>query len=95
VIICTVRIQPKPSAQEKFLQAFRTITPLVRKEPGCLEYRLLRDVETEGRFFLFERWDSRQCLETHLKTPHMLDYFQATRDVFAVPDQVEVFEIQI
>ncbi len=94
MVICTVQIRPKGAGIGKFQKAFGVITPLVRKEPGCIEYHLYKDLESEGRFFLFEKWESRSHLETHLKTPHMQDYFKAVKDVFEIPDKVDIFEIK-
>ncbi|MSQ31631.1 MAG: antibiotic biosynthesis monooxygenase [Dehalococcoidia bacterium] len=38
----------------------------VRKEPGCEQYSLFRDVEDSDRFVMVERWKDKAALDTHL-----------------------------
>ena len=38
----------------------------MRKEPGCEEYSLFRNVEDGDRFVMVERWTTQADLDTHL-----------------------------
>jgi quinol monooxygenase YgiN len=39
-----------------------------RVERGCLSYRLYEDVEDRNAFVLVEEWNTRQDLESHIRT---------------------------
>ena len=42
-----------------------------RTEPGCIDYRVSRDLEMAGRFSLVETWASLEQMQTHLALPHI------------------------
>lgn len=52
----------------------------VRQEPGCLDYAAHLDADDPARIVFYERWQSRQALETHAAAPALA----AWRD-FAMP----------
>lgn len=54
------------------LQAFEKLAPLVREEPGCLQYDLHRVTGSDEQFVLIERWASQAALDAHDTTPHMI-----------------------
>jgi quinol monooxygenase YgiN len=43
-----------------------------RKEEGCVSYELYQDITNPGRFTFIEEWQSKQHLDVHLKTPHLV-----------------------
>jgi quinol monooxygenase YgiN len=43
-----------------------------RKENGCLSYELYQDTNNPGIFTFVEEWESREDLDVHLKTPHLV-----------------------
>ncbi|WP_407540354.1 putative quinol monooxygenase [Deinococcus radiomollis] len=42
-----------------------------RTEPGCIDYRVSRDLEVPGRFSLVETWAGLEQMQTHLALPHI------------------------
>jgi quinol monooxygenase YgiN len=69
--------------REAFLAEFRRVVPLVRAEPGCLDYGPAIDVPTgieaqvpprENVVTVVERWESLDALRAHLAAPHMQEY---------------------
>ena len=64
----------------EYLAKTKSVLAAVRAEPGCCEYRLLGDAETdwdrpqrfgERTFWMLEKWCSVPELKAHLATPHM------------------------
>ena len=63
-----------------YIAKTKSVLAAVRAEPGCLEYRLLGDLQTDWdkpqRFgaktlWMIEKWASVNSLKAHLETPHM------------------------
>jgi quinol monooxygenase YgiN len=43
-----------------------------RKENGCISYELYQDSANAGIFTFVEEWESREHLDVHLKSPHLV-----------------------
>jgi quinol monooxygenase YgiN len=43
-----------------------------RKEDGCISYELYQDTNNPGIFTFIENWQSKEQLEIHLNTPHLV-----------------------
>ena len=43
-----------------------------RKEDGCISYELYQDTTNNGKFIFVENWQSKEHLDVHLKTPHLV-----------------------
>ncbi len=43
-----------------------------RKEEGCIAYELYQDTSNPGKFTFIENWQSKEHLDVHLKTPHLV-----------------------
>jgi quinol monooxygenase YgiN len=43
-----------------------------RKEEGCISYELYQDINNPGKFTFLENWKSKDHLDVHLKTPHLV-----------------------
>lgn len=82
MIIVTVKSKTKPEYKDWYLKEFKMLAPEVWAEDGCLEYELYQKDHTSSDFFLFERWESKEKLDAHLKTQHMLDFIAKTADWF-------------
>jgi quinol monooxygenase YgiN len=46
-------------------EAFRTLCPSVREEPGCQQYEFFQSLAGAERFVLLERWDDEETLRVH------------------------------
>lgn len=91
-------IEALPGKREAFLEKFRKLMPLVRAEPGCIEYGPAIDASSnipaqakvgENRVVIVEKWESVAALETHLKAKHMVDFRVAIKDL------VQGLELQV
>jgi quinol monooxygenase YgiN len=43
-----------------------------RKEKGCIAYELYQDTTNPGIFTFVEEWESKELLDVHLKSPHLV-----------------------
>ena len=78
-VMCRFDLKPEVDKSDYIAQT-KAILGAVRREDGCLEYRLLGDCETDWekpqRFgdrtlWMVEKWASINSLKAHLETPHM------------------------
>ncbi len=52
-----------------------------RKEEGCIDYILHKDIEDENVFIFYENWKNIKALEDHAKTSHFLSFVEKTKDL--------------
>ena len=78
-VMCRFNLKPEADKADYIAQT-KAILDAVRREDGCLEYRLLGDAETdwekpqrfgERTLWMLEKWASVNSLKAHLETPHM------------------------
>ena len=78
-VLCRFDLKPEVNKADYIAQT-KEILGAVRREDGCLEYRLLGDCETdwekpqrfgERTLWMLEKWASVNSLKAHLDTPHM------------------------
>ncbi|GAA2795654.1 putative quinol monooxygenase [Kitasatospora aburaviensis] len=83
-----VMITTLPGRGSEQAAAFERLAPIVRAEPGCLQYDLHRVSGEPDRFVLIERWESEAALAAHDATPHMVEADAASPAFRAGPAEV-------
>lgn len=92
IITVVAIITAKPGKREELLNLARANLAAVRAEEGCLEYRLVVDVDGFGpnqapmgpdTFAFVEKWTSEDALKLHFTLPHMADYREKSKDLIA------------
>jgi quinol monooxygenase YgiN len=85
-------VTAKPGRREEALVAFRANAPIVRAEPGCIEYGATVDAEGFGSFqtkmgpdvfVVIETWENAATLKVHGAAPHMAAYHKKVEDLIA------------
>jgi quinol monooxygenase YgiN len=56
--------------EERVADILRTMVPLTRAEPGCIQYTAHRSADDPRRFFLFEEYVDEAALGAHTQTDH-------------------------
>ena len=54
------------------------LAPISREEAGCIDFELHRSVGEPDLWFVYEDWKSRNDLDQHFKTPHLLKFAEAS-----------------
>ncbi len=65
-----IKIQALPSKLEELLRSCRLLIERSRREAGCLNSRISRDVEDETILILEENWKNRPHLDAHFRSDH-------------------------
>jgi quinol monooxygenase YgiN len=66
MIIVAGTFEMDPEQREAFLDNSEAGMRRSRSEPGCISYVFSADPLEPGRVYLFERWESKDALLTHL-----------------------------
>jgi quinol monooxygenase YgiN len=71
-VVATVHVRAESRAD--FLENARSVISATHKEPGCITYDLLSSITEPNCFIFVERWTSREALDEHFETPHLLEW---------------------
>lgn len=52
-----------------------------RKEEACIQYDLHQSAEDPALFIFHEEWASKESLEQHNQTPHILNFIKESADI--------------
>ena len=62
----TIEMRARPEKTQELYQTLQALLPAIRKENGCRDCRVWRDVEDEEIFFLTVDWDTRASFEAFM-----------------------------
>lgn len=90
-------IEVKEAHLDEFIRIFKANVPNVLREDGCIDYAPTVDIAcgiprqalAPTVVTIIEKWDSLDALRAHMKTPHMISYGEAVKDM------VETVELRI
>ena len=63
-----------------------------RQEVGCLNYDLHQSNEDPTKFLFHENWESREDLDRHLQSPHILAALPNIQKLWVKPLEVSFWE---
>ncbi|MDH0303079.1 MULTISPECIES: putative quinol monooxygenase [unclassified Pseudomonas] len=75
-----LKAKTRPEQSEAFEALFRPYVEPSRREPGCIEYHMLRDKEDPSLFVFYEVWADKAALDVHSALPHMAAFFERRMD---------------
>jgi quinol monooxygenase YgiN len=78
----------KPGKEDELKRHLISLVDPTRKEDGCVQYDLNQDTSEAGRFVFYECWRSRELLERHLQSPHLLAFRSVEKELVAGPGRV-------
>lgn len=88
----------KPGSTEALRGPAAACIAETRKEEGCISYELFQSLGDPDRLVFVERWQTREALTAHSKTPHIAAWREASnphlvsRTIEVVhPEKVETF----
>ena len=95
VIIMEKRIIAQISVQQpniaEFLKLAKIMVAHSNAEPGCIEYRLLNEVDKETEFLFHEKYTNEAAIEHHNASEHFLTFVSAIAPFLAKEPIIEVF----
>jgi quinol monooxygenase YgiN len=81
----------KPGMEDELKRRLLSLIEPTRKEEGCVQYDLHQSTNEPGRFVFYENWRSREALERHLQSPHLLAFGSVEKELLAEPMRVSTY----
>lgn len=79
---------------EELIQLFRAFVPLVRQEPGNVEFHFHTMAGSKTKFVLYERWQSQQCLDKHNGLATTSKLVQQIQPLLKIPVQESILFVK-
>jgi quinol monooxygenase YgiN len=70
MILVIIRMNVLSEKRIELSQTLASLSGSTRMEKGCKRCDFCQNIEEENQLFLFEEWDNRENLMTHLKSEH-------------------------
>jgi len=70
MIDATIKITVPPEKRKEVLQTLAEIIGPIRREQGCISCNCYVDVEAENNIYFTAQWNTREDLDTHLRSVH-------------------------
>jgi quinol monooxygenase YgiN len=67
-MMLTIEIRAKEDKFQEIYQILQALIPMIRKEKGCRECRIFRDVEDGDVFFLCADWEAKANLIHYMRS---------------------------
>jgi quinol monooxygenase YgiN len=68
MILLIIRMKVLPEKRIELSQAITSLIGPIRREKGCLRCDFCRSMEDENELHILEEWNTRESLNSHLKT---------------------------
>jgi (4S)-4-hydroxy-5-phosphonooxypentane-2,3-dione isomerase len=85
-----VNLRVKPGRVDDFLDAFRKNREGTRKEPGSIQFDLLRSRNDQHRFVVYEVFESEDALAAHRQTEHYKECNRRFSDILEGDRSIDV-----
>ncbi|WP_158844540.1 putative quinol monooxygenase [Algibacter sp. L1A34] len=89
VIIAPISVQA--SKTEAFLKLAKVMVAQSNTEVGCLQYRLLNEVDKETEFLFHEKYINEEAIELHNASEHFINFVNAIAPFLSKAPIIEVF----
>jgi quinol monooxygenase YgiN len=63
-----IEMKAVPGKFQELYQTLQALLPMFRKEEGCRDCKVFRDIEDGEVFFLSVDWDTKESLETYARS---------------------------
>jgi quinol monooxygenase YgiN len=85
-------IYPDPAKRAEALAAYQELIADALNEPGCLLYDLVEDPKDPSVWYMFEKWESREIWDLHMKTAHVAKISELEPTLTVKPTVLNFYE---
>ncbi|GAC1364838.1 MAG: putative quinol monooxygenase [Herpetosiphon sp.] len=78
------KLKAIPGAEDELYAACRKLIAPTRAEEGCMNYDMHRSIEDHNTIMFYENWTTKPLWEQHMKSAHIAEFSEATRNIQAV-----------
>jgi quinol monooxygenase YgiN len=91
MIVTTIRMHTTSQNRKELMQTFRSLSSPIKSGYGCRSCRIYREVGNEEAVLVIQEWDSRNCLDKHLRS----DEFAVMVGAMSLLEQPGTVEFQV
>ncbi len=89
MIVVVGRVRTDSEKRAELVRVGQAVAAASRAEPGCINYGLFEDSETENQFVFVEEWEDSDALERHFATAHVAEFMRAILATIIAPPDVK------
>jgi quinol monooxygenase YgiN len=94
MIIVKATITAKPGDRDKIISISQDVIVPTCSELGCISYELFASTQDKDVLVMFEQWENREVLETHMQTEHFKAFGAAIKDMIAKELEISVYSAE-
>ena len=94
MIIVKATITAKPGDRDKIISISQDVIGPTRSELGCISYELFASTQDKDVLVMFEQWENREVLETHMQSEHFKAFGAAIKDMIAKELEISVYSAE-
>lgn len=94
MIIVKATITAKPGDRDKIISISQGVIGPTCSELGCISYELFASTQDKDVLVMFEQWENREVLETHMQTEHFKAFGAAIKDMIAKELEISVYSAE-
>lgn len=83
----------KPGKEAELEEELLSMAGAAMEEEGCINYDLLRDVQTNGKFALYENWAEKADLDRHMSLDRVKSFLARIGELLAAKTRIELYEM--
>ncbi|MBV9560681.1 MAG: antibiotic biosynthesis monooxygenase [Bradyrhizobium sp.] len=80
----------KPEGREAFIKGHKDCIAETLKEKGCVAYEGHVSVNDPNLYVVVERWETREDLNAHSRSPHIKVWRELSSSLKAAPTVIEI-----
>jgi quinol monooxygenase YgiN len=89
--VINARMNVKSGKTELFLSLAKTIAEKSNAEPGCLMYKVYREVDNPSAFIFYEIYENQQAIDSHNASEHFKFFKEQMAEILTEKSLVDIF----
>ncbi len=87
-VVATTKV--KPESREAYIAGAKECIAATQEEKGCLSYDSHTSINDPDTFVVVERWETRDDLNAHGRSPHMKTWRALSAPLKETPTVIEI-----
>ena len=87
-VVATTKV--KPEGRDVYIAGAKECIAATRQEKGCIAYESHASINDPDTFVVVERWETREDLNAHGRSPHMKTWRALSAPLKASPTVIEI-----
>lgn len=89
MIIVNAKLLVKEEKIDEVIKQTEVLIKASRQHKGNISYNLMQDT-LDGSLMFYERWESKEALDTHMQTPEFIEFGEKMKEYLTAPLDVKI-----